>query len=356
VHFTSPRVRAGIALSGPTVSEPRGPEEGPSFDALTPEVVLTSLEDSHGVRLDGTLQYYSSYVNRVYGVRTDTGTEYVAKFYRPGRWSVDAIADEHEFILDCAAAELPVVPPLPDPDGFTLQLLEVEGPTGARDYPYAVYEKRGGRGFDAERDEEWLRLGALAGRVHAVGAMGRSPHRLTCTPQASTRRFADELRAAGVVHPEIDDEFFTLVEQGIGLIDPLFDGIEHQRIHGDFHRGNVLDRGDDGLLLIDFDDTMMGPPVQDLWLLLPDHAWAARRELNLVIEGYEQFRELDQRSLRLIEPLRLMRMIYYLAWSALQRDDHRFLQANPGWGTRAFWIREVEDLRVQLDAIVEDQG
>ncbi len=340
----------------PKVSEPQATSGGASFDALTPEVVLSSVEDSHRVRLDGTIQPYSSYVNRVYGVRTDTGTEYVAKFYRPGRWSVDAIADEHAFVLDCADADLPVVPPLPDPDGCTLQLIEVDGPTGAREYPYALYEKRGGRGFDAERDEEWLRLGALAGRVHAVGRLGTSPHRLTCTPQASTRRFVHELRSARVVHPDLDDEFFALADQGIELIEPLFESVEQQRIHGDFHRGNVLDRGDEGLLLIDFDDTMTGPPVQDLWLLLPDHAWAARRELNLIAEGYEQFGDLDYRSLRLIEPLRFMRMIYYLAWSSMQRDDHRFLQANPDWGTRAFWIRELEDLRVQLRAIVEDHA
>ena len=330
---------------------------GTPFDRLTPQTMLQAIEDTYGLVLDGTFYPYPSYVNRVYGVRTDDGAEYVVKFYRPGRWSIDAIAEEHDFLLDCAEAELPVVPPLADSDGCTLQLIEVESDSGAaEDFAFAFYEKRGGRGFDAESDEDWFRLGSLAGRVHAVGRRGDSQHRLTCTPQASTRRFVGELRSAGVVHPEIAGEFFDLVDTGIAMILPVFDGVELQRIHGDFHRGNVLERGDEGLLLIDFDDTMIGPPIQDLWLLLPDHAWAARRELTLIVDGYTQFCTFDSTSLRLVEPLRFMRMIYYLAWSALQRGDRRFIENAPDWGGRAFWIRELEDLRTQLDMVAEDLG
>jgi Ser/Thr protein kinase RdoA (MazF antagonist) len=326
------------------------------FDLLTPHVILHAVEEAYELALDGTLQPYSSYVNRVYGLRTDEGAEYVAKFYRPGRWSVEAIAEEHEFVLDCAEVEVPVVPPVADRDGFTLQLLDVGTPEEPREIPFALYEKRGGRGFDAERDEDWFRLGSLAGRVHAVGRARRATERLTCTPQASTARFVEELRAADVVHPELEEEFFALIDQGLDLITPLFEEIELQRIHGDFHRGNVLERGDEGLLLIDFDDMMMGPPIQDLWLLLPGHAWTVRRELTHIVDGYTQFHEFDSSSLRLVEPLRFMRMIYYLAWSALQRSDHRFQEQYPDWGGRAFWIREIEDLRTQLRMVAEDRA
>lgn len=324
------------------------------FAALTPQLVVAAVEQSYGLVLDGTLAAYPSYVNRVYGLRNDEGREYIVKFYRPDRWSPDAIAEEHELVLDCAEADLPVVAPLADSDGFTLQLVEARNEARSVDYAFSLYEKRGGRGFDAERDEDWFRLGALAGRVHAVGRRGASPNRLVCTPRESTSRFVDELREAAVVHPEVADEFFALLRQGIDLIAPLFDGVPLQRIHGDFHRGNVLDRGDEGLLLIDFDDTMTGPAVQDLWLLLPDHAWAARRELAHIVDGYRQFAAFDESTLRLVEPLRFMRMVYYLAWSALQRDDHRFREQNPDWGSRAFWIREVEDIRTQLDMVAED--
>lgn len=346
------------------MSESVGPagdaERSGVFDPLTPQTMIAAVEQAYGLVLDGTVTPYPSYVNRVYGLRTDSGTDYIVKFYRPDRWSIEAIADEHEFVLDCADAELPVVAPIADAEGYTLQTVEVEPSDGAAGaavaYAFALYPKRGGRGFDAERDEDWFRLGSLAGRVHAVGRRGSAPNRIVCTPSESTGRFVRELREADVVHPELADELFALLDSGIELIAPLFDGVELQRIHGDFHRGNVLERGEEGLLLIDFDDTMRGPAVQDLWLLLPDHAWAARRELTQILDGYTRFCDFDDSTLRLVEPLRFMRMVYYLAWSALQRDDRRFREQNPDWGSRSYWIREVEDLRTQLDMVAEDVG
>lgn len=322
-----------------------------TFDLLTPHAILDAVESAWGLRLDGTLSAYHSYVNRVFAVGTEEGTAYVAKFYRPGRWTEEAILDEHQFVLECAEAELPVAAPLPDPDGATLQSVELEAVGQSEEFFFALYERRGGLAFDAERDEDWLRLGRLVGRMHGVALRSPAPHRLECGPGASSARFLDELEAAGVVHPSCREEFFALARGSLAEVAPRFDGVPLQRIHGDCHRGNILDRPGEGLLLIDFDDMMNGPAVQDLWLLLPDRASASRRELSLVLEGYEEFRPFDRTGLALIEPLRLMRMLYFLAWSARQRDDRRFLEANPGWGTEAFWIREIEDLRDQREAI-----
>lgn len=55
--------------------------------------------------------------------------------------------------------------------------------------------------------------------------------------------------------------------------------------------------------------------------------------------------------MRLIEPLRAMRMVYYLAWCARQSRDCAFLQNHPGWGGPAFWARELADLEGQLEVI-----
>jgi Ser/Thr protein kinase RdoA (MazF antagonist) len=104
-------------------------------------------------------------------------------------------------------------------------------------------------------------------------------------------------------------------------------------------------------MLIDFDDMVMGPPVQDIWLLLPDYAESSRKELELILEGYEAFGEFDRNSFALIEPLRFMRMIHFLAWSAKQRNDLRFQNTFPDWGGKSFWIKEVEDLRLQARVI-----
>ncbi len=323
-----------------------------TFDLLTPHVVTQAVEEAYEIRSDGSLSALSSYVNRVYALSDEEGNSYVAKFYRPGRWSREALLEEHELVLECAAADLPVVAPIVSPEGNTLEAVVAAEGASETEFSFALYPKRGGRNFDAERDEDLLRLGSLVGRLHAVAARKSASHRLRCAPDASTALFLGELR--DVVHPDLRDEFFEVAEAAVERITPLFAGTALQRIHGDCHRGNILDRGTEGLLLIDFDDLMMGPPVQDLWLLLPDRAHKSRRELALILEGYEQFHPFERPTLALIEPLRLMRMIYYLAWSARQREDRRFREGHPDWGGRAFWLKEVEDLRDQIRAIEQE--
>ncbi|HBL26451.1 MAG TPA: serine/threonine protein kinase, partial [Acidobacteria bacterium] len=54
----------------------------------------------------------------------------------------------------------------------------------------------------------------------------------------------------------------------------------------------------------------------DIWLVLPGRdAWAVRQR-DAFLEGYEQFRAFDRSTLRLIEPLRALRMIHYATWIA----------------------------------------
>jgi len=323
------------------MNPPRAPA---GFDDLSPSLALDAAEEASGLDLDGTVFTYPSYVNRVYGFRTDEGESIVAKFYRPGRWSREAILEEHRFVVDCAAAELPVVAPLATPDGSTLATLELETDGSTVDYNFALFPKRGGRNFDAETDADWRRLGALAGRLHAIGTGGIAAHRLRFD-SALVRTWYEELRP--LVHPDVGDEFGRIVESTLEIVAPRLDAMILQRIHGDLHRGNILERPGEGLLLIDFDDCMTGPPVQDLWLLLPDRAPACRRELGLILEGYGEFAALPSGSVDFIEPLRFLRMLHFLAWRARQRHDAWFVKDFPDWGTRGYWIQETESLRDQ---------
>ena len=328
-----------------------------SFDLLSPDRALRAVEESHRIELDGTLESYPSYVNRVYGIRGDDGERWVVKFYRPGRWAAEAILDEHAWLSDCAAAEIPVVAPRRAPDGRTLHELvaradDADGEKASEGrFFFAVFPRSGGRTFEPEAPEDFERLGSLVGRCHAVGARGSAPHRVRCAPVPTTASYVDELLADRLVHPDCVPDFTAACRETLDAISPLFDSAAVQRIHGDCHRGNVIDRPGTGLALIDFDDMMSGPPVQDLWLVLPDHAGESRAELASLLDGYEQFHPFDHATLRLIEPLRFMRMIYFLVWRARQREDYWFRGSFPDWGSEAFWIKETEDLREQASVV-----
>jgi Ser/Thr protein kinase RdoA (MazF antagonist) len=326
----------------------------PSFDPLSPDCIIAAVEGAIGRGAGGSITAYPSYVNRVYGLRLDDGDELIAKFYRPGRWERETILEEHRFLADCAEAELPVVPPVSMPRGGSLAELIVEDEFSGADatFNFALFPKMGGRNFDAETEEDWLRLGALLGRLHAVGVRREAKTRLRCRPDELTAPLARLLVGEGLMPKDLAPEFLSLCESTLSLIATRFAGIAELRIHGDCHRGNILDRPGEGLIVIDFDDMMRGPAVQDLWLLLPDHADSCRWELGLLVEGYETFYPFDRRELALVESLRFMRLIYFLAWRARQREDRRFRESFPEWWTEGFWAAELQELREQAERAI----
>jgi len=313
------------------------------FAALELETMLDAVEAALDRSLVGFAQPLPSYINRVYELQAADETRFIAKFYRPGRWTAAALADEHRFILDCAAAEIPVVAPLRLQNGATLG--HVQG------IAFAVYPKRSGRVFEAVADEDWRRLGRIIGRLHAVGSRTTAEHRTVLLPAESTARCVAHLHEGGFVPPRSLQRFRTVTAAILQAITPAFAGCRLIRVHGDCHRGNIMDRIGEGLLLIDFDDMAMGPPVQDLWMLLPDRPSRCPRELELILDGYRTFSEFPAHSVALIEPLRAMRMLYFLAWCSRQVDDLAFTRNFPDWGTDAFWRRELDDLEAQLDEI-----
>src|SRR5207249_9824808 len=116
-----------------------------------------------------------------------------------------------------------------------------------------------------------------------------------------------------------------------------------QRIHGDLHWGNIL-WATDGPILIDFDDCLVGPPVQDLWLLARGDSEEARRAREDLLEGYELFREFDRSTLALCEPLRALRIVEMSGWIAQRWDDPAFPQAFPHFRDHRYWMQEYEAL------------
>lgn len=315
------------------------------FAHLTPEIIISSVEKALGQRMTGFTMPLPSYINRVYELQAFSGERIIAKFYRPNRWSLEAIEEEHLFIRDCILEEIPVVQPLALKDGSTIA--SVQGTF------FSLFPKKAGRVFEATTDEDWVRMGAILGRIHLAGSRRDAPSRITMHPGRSTKDDLSYLVHGGFVAGQHASEFEDLCMSIIEDISPLFEDVPLIRIHGDFHRGNLLDRPGEGLMVIDFDDMMMGPPVHDMWMLLPERAHKSLKEIELILKGYESFFGFDRSALRLIEALRFMRIIYYLAWCARQHDDYDFRSNHPDWGSEAFWHREIIDLRHQRQVIME---
>ncbi|MBN2161748.1 MAG: serine/threonine protein kinase [Pontiellaceae bacterium] len=318
-----------------------------SFDNLTPDRILDAVEEGMEIRLTGLTAPLPSYINRVYELESVGGERLIAKFYRPGRWNRAALQDEHDFVLDCSLDEIPVIPPLQLAGGGTIG--------NADGILYAVFPKKSGREMDLVGDEGWRRLGSLLGRIHLAGSRRHADSRLMMHPEHTTLPEIDLLLSCGFMSRHMADRFRDVAGRIVEIAIRAFDEVVLQRIHGDCHRANILERPDEGLMVIDFDDMVMGPAVQDLWLLLPGNANSCRHEINLILDGYEQFFEFDDRQLRIIEILRAMRIIYFQAWCSTQIDDFRFQSNFPDWGSDMFWQREVSDLEHQYHAIINDE-
>lgn len=318
------------------------------FGVLTPDVILSCVENAIGHRLTGLTSPLPSYINRVYELLSMDDTRFVVKFYRPGRWTIEALEDEHRFVMDCAGDEIPVVAPMVLNNGKTID--QVDG------IYFSVFPKRSGREMEINDDEDWKRMGRIVGRIHVAGAEKQAPSRIRLHPLLSTKNDIEQLTGGGFISPVYLRRFKDITSRILDISAELFEDIEYIRLHGDCHLKNFLHRPGEGIMVIDFDDMMTGPPVQDLWLLLGDYANDSKREINLLLQGYEQFREFDDRTLKLIEPLRAMRIIYFLAWCSKQSNDYKFKATFPDWGTEMFWQNEVKDLEIQLQIIEEHLG
>ncbi|MDH3390627.1 MAG: serine/threonine protein kinase [Desulfobulbaceae bacterium] len=320
------------------------PKQQTAFHSLTPDRIITLVEKGLDRRLTNLCRPLISYINRVYELEAEDGSGLVAKFYRPGRWSLDGLQDEHDFLLELAGQEIPVVAPLLLRDGKSLGSYE--------NICFTVFPKMGGRSYDEYNDDQWLELGRLLGRTHNIGAMHLPKDRLTMAPDKSTRQQVDYILKGSFMPDDMLGRFKDLTDTLIAEISPMFSNREMIRIQGDCHFSNLIYRPGESFYIIDFDDMVVGPPVQDFWMLLPGYREESLAEIEMFLEGYEMFRDFDMGSLRLIEPLRAMRYIHYTAWCAHQFAEDGETRVNENFGSRQYWQTEMDDLEDQLKKIL----
>jgi Ser/Thr protein kinase RdoA (MazF antagonist) len=322
----------------------------PPFAGLTPDVVLDALE-SVGLFGDGRMLALNSYENRVYQVAMEDGPPYVAKFYRPQRWTDEEILEEHGFVHELAEREIPVVAPLAFAGGTTLSTFA--------EFRFAVYSNCGGRAPELEdrATREWL--GRFIGRIHAVGARVGFRERPALDIETFGEEPRDWLLAHGFVPPDLDEAYRSVVAMALDGVRRCFTrtgDVRSLRLHGDCHAGNVLWIPEGSLAgphFVDFDDSRMGPAVQDLWMLLSGNRDEMAQQLSDLLVGYERFHDFDRRELHLVEALRTLRLIHYAAWLARRWDDPAFPAAFPWFNTQRYWQDRILELREQIAAMDE---
>lgn len=314
------------------------------YQQLTPEVILNAVE-GHGFTPSGHLLALNSYENRVYQIGLEQGGFVIGKFYRQPRWSNEAILEEHQFTLELAEQELPIIAPLKDSQSQTL--FDYQG------FRFALYPRCGGHRPDLETPESLQHIGRLLGRMHAIGRQQPFRHRPQLSVQTFGHQAIEDLRQSCLVPAESTHNFFAAAEILVEAIEQQMQTLGSfpgQRLHGDFHAGNLL-QNPDGLFVVDLDDCMTGPVVQDLWLLLDGDSETMKRQLEPLLKGYEQFNLFDTSQLALIECLRGLRVLHYNAWIARRWDDPTFPHHFPWFASPRHWEDQMIDLRQQMERL-----
>ncbi len=323
---------------------------GPAFVSeqdyyqLTPDTVLDAIE-SLGIQLDGSMLTLNSYENRVYRVIDIDGNKLVAKFYRPNRWSEQEIFEEHEFSQQLMDAEIPVVAPLKLTDGKTLVQWQ--------SYRFSLFPCHGGRAPELDDEAHLLWLGRYMARIHNIGALKQFKYRPEINCQSFGYECLDYLSKGPYIPEAIKLAYTTIASQVLEASERIFERCSQTQIirtHCDCHPGNIL-WTDDGPHIVDLDDSRNGPAVQDLWMLLGGDAETMNTRLDILLDGYQEFRDFDSKELQLIEPLRSLRMIHYSAWLARRWSDPSFQHHFPWFAEHRYWEDQILGLKEQLSAI-----
>ncbi|MDP5143671.1 serine/threonine protein kinase [Rheinheimera baltica] len=312
------------------------------FSTLQPDLLLDALADK-GLDVSSGLTALNSYENRVYqfsAYRDGAALpeKFVVKFYRPQRWTMEQLLEEHQFAYELANADIPVVAPLQ----FSGQsLLQYGG------YHFAVFPSRGGRTLEIDNDEQLAMLGRFLGRMHQVGKSKPFSHRPQFSVESHLLQSQRELQSLALIPAYLRPAFDTALEHVIALCVEQYKPKQLIRLHGDCHAGNLF-YVDKGPFFVDLDDCRMGPAIQDLWMMLSGDRHQQRDTLELMLEEYEQFCQFDPSELKLIESLRAMRMVHYMAWLARRWQDPAFPMNFPWFATDKYWEQQCLALKEQL--------
>ena len=313
-----------------------------SFEDLTPDLILDAIE-SVGIYAESGLLALNSYENRVYQFKAEDGLRYVVKFYRPERWSKAQIQEEHDFAFELAEAEVPVVAPIKH-NGESL--FEHQG------YVFVLFLSVGGRQFEVDNLDQLDVMGRLIGRMHQVAKSKAFEHRPTFSCEEYLHTAKVHLQKSNLVPMGISTAFYTILDLVIEQAQAQYKNVQGIRLHGDCHAGNILWAGE-ALMFVDLDDARQGPAIQDLWMMLSGDRATQLLQLDTLVNAYEEFCDFDHTQLKLIEPLRAMRIIHYMGWVAKRWSDPAFVRNFSWFAEDKYWEQQILALKEQFAALQE---
>lgn len=315
-----------------------------NFYKLTPDHVMHAVENV-GFHPTGEYFQLNSYENRVFDIFLDkelTSAEFnnhlIAKFYRPHRWTQEAILEEHNFLFELQENGISAIAPIRQKNNSSVSEF--------KNIFVGIFPKALGRLPQELFDDDLVKIGRSLARIHNIGEQKKAQHR----PMFNTEtRGWPSLEA---LEPFVSSELWSRYEKAASEI---FDFLESHldqssfiRIHGDCHRGNLLytDRAGEDIefFFIDFDDFCNGPPVQDFWMLFSSDESGNQHEQDLIFSGYEELRKLDRSQLVCMSALRGLHIVHYGAWIARRWIDPTFPHLFPQFKEYIYWAEETEVL------------
>ena len=252
------------------------------YDQLTPDFVLDAVE-SIGLETDSRILSLNSYENRVYQVGIEESLPLIAKFYRPFRWTKEAILEEHQFTQNLLAQDISVVSPL-----------EIQGATlhHFQGFYFTLFPRQGGHAPEVDNADTLFRIGRNIGRIHQSAGEQIFEHRKTLSVQEWATESRQFLLENDFIPSSLIPAYETLSKDIIEKIKTVgnLTSFKPIKLHGDCHLGNIIRRGDASFHLIDLDDMVMGPEVQDIWLAIPGVDQYAIQDRAILLEAYETMR------------------------------------------------------------------
>ncbi|SEL49381.1 Ser/Thr protein kinase RdoA involved in Cpx stress response, MazF antagonist [Colwellia chukchiensis] len=310
------------------------------FSSLSPDLILDGIE-STGLMVDSSLLALNSYENRVYQFHDMDKNKYVTKFYRPQRWTPAQIREEHAFAFELAEHELPLVAPLK---------IDNESLFTHQGYYFAIFPCRGGRIFEVDNLDQLEWMGRFLGRIHAVAAQRQFTERPSFSSEEMLQQAQQIIAKSQFVPKSLSLPFFTILEQVIAIASQQYQPDGEIRLHGDCHAGNIL-WTPAGPHFVDLDDCRTGPAIQDIWMMLSGDRQQQLMQLETILTGYEEFYRFDSNQLPLIESLRTMRVVNYMAWLCKRWQDPAFPHNFPWFNTEKYWEQQILTLKEQVSAL-----